>query len=235
VDLRGAAQGVRVLHGVVEVVGVARPDLEPSSRAAMRRRFDLAGVGTETRGSRIEGPGRAHQRLHREGHRQVGDPGEPSATVHGEHPIASIPSVPLSRLSPSLASRRRGSADLGQHLAGRSRRRRRPEEPLPDQGQRQVGEGGEVAGGPDRALRRAPPGGCCDRAGRADAPPRRRAGPRSGPGPGCGPAAAAWPSPPRPEGASPTPAAWLRTQVHLEISGLGGVDVGSRPGLRTRW
>ena len=72
-DLRGAAEGVRVLHGMVEVVFVAGPD-----RAAVDEGCDAPGGGdlARMRPQKMhvlpEGPGTSHHRLDGHGTGRVG-------------------------------------------------------------------------------------------------------------------------------------------------------------------
>ena len=153
VDLRGAAERVRVLHEVL-AVPVRREDRraleeEPEVRGAR----GLPRMRAEALEPVVERRVRAEGRLDRHRRNHVGSPGERRQPLGRERPDREHPLRPVHEREAFLRLERERSearapervrgglgAGLGQHL------------PRPDQWQREIGERREIAGGAERPL-----------------------------------------------------------------------------------
>ncbi len=150
VDLGGAAEGIGVLDGVIEVVGVAGPDLASLQQLGdSPRRGDLTGVGPEQVDVISERPGASHHRFHRDRACRIAGEEETAGGVqaedaHGRHSLGSV-----EERQPFLGQERDG---LQPGLGCGDDPTIDPHPAFADQGQGHVGEGGQVARGTHRAL-----------------------------------------------------------------------------------
>ncbi len=154
VHLGGAAQAVGILDGVDEVVPVAGADLGTLDEAGdVGRRDDLPGVRPQAVDLGAERAGGTHQRFHRQRAGKVGGTSDAKRPLVAEGPERQHSLGAVEQAEALLGPQVDGSQPVPlQYLAGVGHPSFILEKALSDEGQRQMGEGGEIARGAHRAL-----------------------------------------------------------------------------------